>query len=169
MESVSEVLSFISPNGGSWCALESRQPETILLVEDEAFVREVTTEVLKSAGYRLLSASDATQALELFGKCRQPIDLLLADIILPGMSGRELARKFESLSPVSRVLLMSGHVEQLAEARFPGAEACLPKPFNMPALLRKVRQVLDADPFAESEKIIPSNSSQLGVCAPLLR
>ncbi|MGO8795943.1 MAG: response regulator [Candidatus Sulfotelmatobacter sp.] len=124
-----------------------RGSETILLVEDEAFVREVAAEILQSAGYRLLVASDATSALELYRTCCEPIDLLLTDIILPGMSGRELAQKFESLCPRSRALLMSGHEEQFVGERFRQAEARLSKPFTMFTLLRKVREVLDAEPL----------------------
>lgn len=126
---------------------ETHRPETILLVEDGAFVRVVAAEILGAAGYRLLVASDASEALEVYGRCSQPVDLLLTDIILPGMSGRELARKIESLCPRCRVLLMSGHAEQLAKARSCGAKACLSKPFTMPTLLRKVRELLDAAPL----------------------
>ncbi|MFZ0278702.1 MAG: response regulator [Candidatus Sulfotelmatobacter sp.] len=92
-------------------------PQTILLVEDEAFVRKVTAEVLESAGYRLVIAADAGEALAYRGRLAP--DLLLADVIMPGMSGRELASEFTRLYPNTRVLLMSGYEEQLADHELP--------------------------------------------------
>jgi FixJ family two-component response regulator len=76
--------------------------ETIFLVEDEAFVRRVTAEVLASAGYRLAIAGSAPEAFGTYRRCCQPIDLLLADLVLPGRSGCELAdgrQPFASLAP----------------------------------------------------------------------
>jgi len=119
--------------------------ETILLVEDEAFVRKVTAEVLESGGYTVLVARKSDEALELYGKCPRPVDLLLADIILPGMSGPELASKLERTCPCTRILLMSGHagrVARLEEAGYAGH--CLVKPFSASLLLKKVREVLSA-------------------------
>jgi CheY-like chemotaxis protein len=93
-------------------------PETILLVEDEAFVRKVTAEVLESAGYRLVIAGDSREALAYRGHLA-PVDLLLADVIMPGMSGRELAAELTSFYPSTRVLLMSGYAEQLTVRELP--------------------------------------------------
>lgn len=124
-------------------------PETILLVEDEAFVRKATAEVLESAGYRLVIARSAVEALDACQGCSQPVDLLLADIVMPGMNGRELATEFETLNPRSRVLLMSGYAEQLAVCELsPNGKQYLAKPFSMRTLLTKVRQVLDMNPFS---------------------
>src|SRR5580700_4654476 len=78
-------------------ASEWSGPETILLVEDEAFVRAATAEVLESAGYRLVIAGSAAEALEAYRTCSLPVDLLLADIVMPGMNGRELATELERL------------------------------------------------------------------------
>jgi len=123
-------------------------PETILLVEDEAFVRKATAEVLESAGYRLLITASAAEALEAFRRCVRPVDLLLADVIMPGMSGRELATEFKSLCPRARVLLMSGHAEQLAGWGLAASGGkCLAKPFSTRTLLGKVREVLAANTF----------------------
>ena len=73
--------------------------ETILLVEDEEFIRKVTSEVLESAGYRVVSARCAAEALEAQRTCPEPVDLLLADLVLPGTSGHQLAHEFAGLLP----------------------------------------------------------------------
>ncbi|MFZ0814498.1 MAG: response regulator [Candidatus Sulfotelmatobacter sp.] len=122
--------------------------ETILLAEDEAFVRNATSEALESAGYRVLVAGSAAQALEAHRNCGERVDLLLSDLVMPGISGHELANELLLLCPNVRVLLMSGYGEQLAQcqAAFNGRKY-LAKPFSIPVLLRKVREVLDTDPL----------------------
>jgi CheY-like chemotaxis protein len=120
-----------------------RGTETILLVEDEAFVRKVTHEVLQSAGYGVVTAKNAVEAIE--QRERSPeVDLLLTDVVLPGKNGRALASDLRSRQPNLPVLYVTGYPMQLAEieATEP-AEACLPKPFSAAALLRKVRQMLN--------------------------
>jgi two-component system cell cycle sensor histidine kinase/response regulator CckA len=126
-------------SAGQWCG-----PETILLVEDEEFVRKATAEVLESAGYRLVVAENAAEALEVCRTCLRPVDLLLTDVVMPGMSGRDLAAEFASVCPRARILLMTGHEHQLA-----GKEH-LAKPFSIRTLLNRVREALDTNPF-ESE------------------
>jgi len=139
-------------------------PETILLVEDEAFVRAATAEVLESAGYRLVIAGSAAEALAAYRRCSWPVDLLLADIVMPGMSGRELAAALANLHPRTRVLLMSGYAEQLA---WWGSSTCgkqfLAKPFSIPTLLRRVREVLDrpGDPGERAKSHVPYGSAWL--------
>jgi len=121
--------------------------ETILLVEDEEFVRKVTSEVLESAGYRLVSARCAAEALEAQRTCSEPVDLLLADLVLPGKSGHQLAHEFAGLCPHARILLMSGYAEQLALGGLSAhGRECLAKPFSTRSLLRRVRQALDKYP-----------------------
>ncbi len=114
--------------------------ETILFVEDEAFVREVAGEVLRSAGYQVLTAKDAAAAARAYDLRCGDVDLLLSDVVLPGENGHALARKLRRTSPELKVLLISGYAEQM-EAQQTGA--CLGKPFSGPVLLRRVRQVLD--------------------------
>ena len=116
--------------------------ETILFVEDEAFVREVTGEVLRAAGYRVLTATNTTAAARAYHLRHADVDLLLTDVVLPGESGRTLARKLKRSSPALKVLFVSGYAEQMRPQQA-GSEACLAKPFSVGELLRKVRQVLD--------------------------
>lgn len=123
-------------------------PETILLVEDEAFVRKATAEVLESAGYRVLIASTAAAALRACRESLQSIDLLLSEAALPGMNGAGLATACQSMSPQARVLLMSGLGGQLAGCELHPGQQCLAKPFTTRTLLKKVREVLDTNPFA---------------------
>ena len=117
----------------------------ILLVEDEAFVRRVTAEVLEAAGYRLLIAENAAEAMKICRQGSTPLHLLLSDVVLPGKNGRELARECRALYPMIGVLLVSGYAEQLAtsEAVDDGGHEYLAKPFSTHTLLRKVREVLE--------------------------
>jgi two-component system, cell cycle sensor histidine kinase and response regulator CckA len=120
------------------------QPKTILLVEDEAFVRSVTAEVLQSAGYSTVIAASATEALDTCRECGGQIDLLLTDVVMPGMSGRELATHFEKYCPNAQVLLMSGYAEQLPWWELSTSQRkCLAKPFSAGILLQRVRETLD--------------------------
>jgi CheY-like chemotaxis protein len=130
--------------------------ETILLVEDEAFVRKAAGEVLESAGYNVLIAASATAAFELYPKCEEPIDLLISDVVMPGMNGQELAARFEALFPRIRILLMSGYAEQLISCRssLPRKEY-MAKPFSIPILLKKVREVLDKSSLEFIAPLIP--------------
>ena len=117
---------------------------TILLVEDEAFVREVTVQVLRSAGYAVLTAMSAAEAGRIYSKFSSEIDLLLSDVILPDENGRLLAQKLRSQNAELLTLLVSGYADQVEtqEAALAGVE-CLPKPFSARTLLQKVRTVLE--------------------------
>lgn len=148
MDSCIEVESVIQKDSaGPLAAGQCGAAETILLVEDEAFVRNVAAEVLQSAGYRLVIATSAAEALDSHRKCSGPVDLLLADIVMPGMSGRELATEFNRLNPRTRVLLMSGYAQQLARCELPAHGKYLAKPFSTHMLLWRVREALDTAPF----------------------
>jgi PAS domain S-box-containing protein len=119
--------------------------ETILLVEDEDPVREVTALLLESLGYRVLQVSSAEEALNLVHSQRAKFDLLLTDVIMPGMSGRELAEAFRRSDPDLKVLFQSGHTDDIAVRNgILNAEvAFLQKPFSIDALAKKVREVFD--------------------------
>jgi CheY-like chemotaxis protein len=122
-----------------------RGAETILLVEDEAFVRAVTGEVLKSAGYQVLEARNGCEAMRVHAETRD-YDLLLADVILPGEDGRALASRIKRENPRIQILLVTGYAEQM-EMNRAGQDRwdCLPKPFSSQQLLRRVRQALDGN------------------------
>jgi nitrogen-specific signal transduction histidine kinase/ActR/RegA family two-component response regulator len=126
----------------------ARGSETILLVEDEPAVRELAARALRGAGYRVLVAPDGAEALQLSARETAPVHLLLSDMVLPGLGGRQLAAELRRLRPGLRVLLMSGYVAA-ADDRDGIAEegtSFLPKPFSAGALLDKVRQTIDAPP-----------------------
>jgi two-component system, cell cycle sensor histidine kinase and response regulator CckA len=118
--------------------------QTILLVEDEPFVRIALAEALESAGYNVLLAADAAQALEAQYNGIEAIDLLLTDVVMPNVSGHELARAFFVLSPQTEVLLMSGYEEQIIHCEQSLREIiCLAKPFSISTLLQRVWQVMN--------------------------
>jgi DNA-binding NtrC family response regulator len=126
---------------------QCRGSESILLVEDEVFVRTATAEVLRSAGYRVAIASSAAHAFEVQRGSFEFVDLLIADVVMPGLSGHDLAAQFRLLHPRVRVLMMSGYTEQLARSAMPiNSSAYLAKPFSTSTLLRRVREVLDGKP-----------------------
>ena len=119
--------------------------ETILLVEDLPSVRTVMREVLARNGYRILDADSGETALQLTNSFDGPIDLLLTDVVMPAMSGRELARRIQALRPGARVLYTSGYTDDLIAHHgvlAPGV-SFLQKPFTQQQLLQKLRDVLD--------------------------
>lgn len=119
--------------------------ETILLVEDDPGVRQLARTVLTSAGYAVLVAENATQACSLAQAYSAPIHLLLTDVVMPGMGGRELAREVAARKPQTRVLYMSGYaVSAIVQHGVLEADTFfLAKPLTPASLLLKVRQVLD--------------------------
>jgi CheY-like chemotaxis protein len=160
MENLAGITSTITADTISVAAFEQTEGrgavETILLVEDEAFVRQVTAEVLGSAGYRMLIARTAIEALETCVTRCKSVDLLLADVVLPGMSGCELAAEFAILCPQARILLMSGHAEHPGWRELSQhGKKCLIKPFSTPTLLNSVRAALDSTPFDVGRMSIP--------------
>jgi CheY-like chemotaxis protein len=133
-------------NGPSRGSPELRQGrETILLVEDEDGVRELAREVLQGHGYTVIEARDGESALQIVEQRRERLHLLLTDVVMPKMGGRELARRLISRHPDVKVLYMSGYPDDaLGEHGVlePGA-VLLQKPFTPQGMADKVRQVLD--------------------------
>ena len=119
--------------------------ERILLVEDEAAVREIARELLAAAGYRVQVAANAQQALALAASSSEPQDLLLTDMVLPGLTGPQLAERLSASYPGLRVLFTSGYAaEALGRGtNLPARMDLLPKPFTRDILLRRVRAALD--------------------------
>jgi PAS domain S-box-containing protein len=119
--------------------------ETILLVEDADAVREVSRELLEAEGYKVLAAGDGPEALLIAREHAGPIHLMMTDLVMPQMSGRELTKHFGLLRPAAKVLYVSGYTDD-AVTRHDVHEsqvAFLSKPFGSEALCRKVRTILD--------------------------
>jgi two-component system, cell cycle sensor histidine kinase and response regulator CckA len=119
-------------------------PATILLVEDEEEVRALARDVLEITGYRVLEALDVADATRLAQTHPGPIDLLITDVMMPGATGPELARRLRTHRPGLRVLCMSGYPES-TDRRIEGEagwNAWLQKPFTPDGLRRKVRDCL---------------------------
>lgn len=119
------------------------QRKTILLVEDEGFVRAAAAAVLRAAGYEVLVAKDTHEAAQMHGERASAFDLLVADIVLPGENGRTFAWRLSRNDPNLRVLLISGYPEQM---RSESEWQCLAKPFSTRTLLAEVEQALARDP-----------------------
>ncbi|NJD19923.1 MAG: response regulator, partial [Gemmatimonadetes bacterium] len=119
--------------------------ETVLVVEDERLVREVTERVLARNGYRVLAASNAAEALAAEASERGPIHLLLTDVVMPGRDGRALAEEIRRRRPTIAVLFVSGYSDEVISRRggLEEGTSFLAKPYRPGELLQKVRGVLD--------------------------
>ena len=124
--------------------VSSHGTETILVVEDQEMVRQYLRNVLKAYGYRLLEASNGTDALRYAEEHHGRIDLLLTDVVMPCMNGRQLSKELAAARPEIKVLFMSGYAgDAVLRDEFPTDLAFLPKPIAPDALLNAVRQLLD--------------------------
>ena len=121
--------------------------ETVLLVEDEESVRQLVRETLEARGYRVLEAKDGETAQGIAANHSGAIDLLITDVVMPGMSGRELAKQLAESHPDTGVLYLSGYTEDtiVHEGVLESGTAFLQKPFTLQNLSRKVREVLRRD------------------------
>jgi two-component system cell cycle sensor histidine kinase/response regulator CckA len=124
----------------------SQGRETVLLAEDEDQVRRITRMVLEINGYRVLEARSGDEALSIYKQHQGEIDLLMTDVVMPQMSGRELAQSLERLHPGIKVLYMSGYTDDaiVRHGLLDQEIVFLQKPFTPEGLTRKVREVLDA-------------------------
>jgi PAS domain S-box-containing protein len=131
---------------GSDADLKRQGWETVLLVEDEDAVRALAREVLRRQGYIVLEARHGVDALRLAERHTDDIHLMITDVVMPHMSGRELAERLCSVRPMMKVLFMSGYTDHavMNRALTPGS-SFLQKPFTPDGFARKVRQVLDAE------------------------
>ena len=133
--------------------------ETILLVEDETHLRRLARQYLETQGYKILEAEDGAAALQIVDGYQGTIDLLLTDVIMPGMNGRVLATNIAKLVPDIRVLYMSGYTENAIghDGTLDAGVNLLQKPFSLPALKDRVREVLDSEPIP-LEAAMPSRT-----------
>jgi CheY-like chemotaxis protein len=123
-----------TPEGGT---------ETILLVEDEDSLRTLTRTLLEQGGYTVLEANGGNEAMEIARQHGEPIDLLLTDMVMPGMGGTEVARTLVLIHPESKVMFMSGYTSFTRRGMLDPDAILLQKPFTRDALLSKLRKMLD--------------------------
>jgi two-component system cell cycle sensor histidine kinase/response regulator CckA len=120
--------------------------ETIVIVDDQPVVLEFCRMALERAGYKVFTAASGTQALNFFEPNRSPVDLALVDLVMPGMSGIELAGHLVKLNPHTRVVLMSGYAPDEIK-RVVGTDAakyrCMWKPFEASTLVQMIKNALD--------------------------
>jgi PAS domain S-box-containing protein len=146
---VTVVLPAAAGSAGPAAGRQGRPAElagTVLVVDDEAAIRAVAHRVLARAGYHVVTAADGAEALSLLQRQDMAADLLLADVVMPGMTGPALAEQARAIRPDLPILFMSGYAEQdAARAGWPGPAAqVISKPFSRAALLAAVTQLLAA-------------------------
>ena len=121
--------------------------ETVLIVEDDDALRNITKRILQKYGYAILEAEDGENALNLSETIERPIHLLLTDLVMPVMSGTDLAEKLQSIRPETRVIYMSGYTDNsiVHHGILRHDINFIKKPFSPESLGKKVRHVLDKD------------------------
>jgi two-component system, cell cycle sensor histidine kinase and response regulator CckA len=121
-----------------------RGSEVVLLVEDEVGVRDLAREYLEMSGYSVITAEDGHTALELAAMHAGPIHLLMTDVVMPGIGGRELAERVLALRPDTKILYMSGYTDRAAvhQGMVQTDAILLQKPFTLAALASKLREIL---------------------------
>ena len=142
-----------SPPEQSWTQALPRGSETILLVEDEPMICELVAEMLRKQGYQVLEAGDGFEALRLAQELDGTLNLLVTDVIMPGMNGKDLADKLKESRPNLKVLFISGYSDDMIARHGvlePGV-ALIEKPFDSNSLAHKVRQVLEITGFNDSD------------------
>jgi two-component system, cell cycle sensor histidine kinase and response regulator CckA len=122
--------------------------ETILVVEDEEMVRGLVCQILRNKGYRVLEASNGEEGLLVCRQQSSPIHIMVTDVVMPGMNGRDLANRVASIRPAMKVLFMSGYSEDavVSDGVLDRGLTFIQKPFTPEALAWKVREVLEWRP-----------------------
>jgi len=129
----------------SACANERSGRRRILLVEDEPFVREATCSILQNAGFEVLPAEDACEAMKMYEECGQRVDLVMTDMVLPGRTGQQLGQDLRARSPEVSVLVTSGYGEAEYETESPEAHTYfLAKPYSRRSLVDKIQAILES-------------------------
>jgi PAS domain S-box-containing protein len=121
--------------------------ETILLVDDEEFVRDLGTRILSRAGYRVLTAADGKKAIEIYGATKDEISLVLLDLTMPNMGGKECLEHLLRIDPAAKVLIATGHSREAAsvESLLSRVRGFVAKPYNIQEILQAIREALDSD------------------------
>ncbi len=122
--------------------------KSVLLVEDSGVVRALVKNILSLGGFAVLDAGDGEEALRIARTREGPIDLVLTDVVMPRMSGRELVRRLREIRPGLRILFMSGYAEENVgrDGALPAGTFFIPKPFTPDVLLAKVREIIGSPP-----------------------
>jgi two-component system cell cycle sensor histidine kinase/response regulator CckA len=132
--------------------------ETILIVDDEADIRALARDILEGRGYTVLEAGDGADALLIAGLYPEPIHLVLTDVIMPTLSGPDMAEDLKAVRPDTKVVFMSGYTTEVMGQYgvMRSGAPFLAKPFSPDALVRKLREVLDyRSPFAKRSALVP--------------
>jgi CheY-like chemotaxis protein len=140
---------------------EAGGSETVLLVEDEESVRELVRLTLASRGYKIIEAENGECGLRAAETCKDHIDILITDVVMPGMGGRELAKRLLAIRPDLSVLYLSGYTEDtvITQGVLGPNIAFLQKPFTLQNLAKKVREVLRARTESPALKSIAQSAS----------
>ena len=142
---VSAVAAFSTSEPRAASTETKRGSETILLVEDEEAVRGLTLRILEKQGYRVMAAQHGREAMEIASREDGHIDLVLTDVVMPGMNGRGLVERLSGIRPRIKSLYMSGYTDDdiIRRGFIEPSKSFLQKPFTSDALLQTVRKVLD--------------------------
>lgn len=118
------------------------------MVEDDERVRNIATQALRNAGYHVLVAGNGEAALAIAGESSEPIQLLVTDVVMPGLNGRQLAERLVQAHPETRTLFTSGYTENIIAHHgvLDRGIEFLSKPYTLQALTRRVREILDQAP-----------------------
>jgi CheY-like chemotaxis protein len=124
-----------------------RGSEVVLVAEDNDQVRELVTRILTPLGYTVIEAANGSEALAAAESCGRPVDLLLSDVIMPEMNGKELADRLTATHPALKVAYMSGYTAEaiVHRGKLAAGMHLIPKPFAPSVLAREVRRALDRD------------------------
>ena len=130
------------PLGGNMPSLRG----SILLVEDENFVRQVTAEILELAGYQVLKARSAVEGIRLFREHKGAVELLIVDVVLPGKNGRDMAAELMQTHPHLKTVFISGYPESAVNKNrdLRRKTVYLPKPFSVALLMQKIQEAIAA-------------------------
>lgn len=121
--------------------------ETIMIVDDEQDVLNALRETLANHGYTVIATNDSQEALKIIGKTPRDTALMITDIVMPRMDGRELIKRIKLVNPGTKILAVSGYTKYVAEKEeIQHIDGFLRKPFDTPTLLSTVRRILDAKP-----------------------